>query len=108
MYKGNLFTVYKSSAGSGKTFTLTREYLKLAFQNPDHFKKILAVTFTNKATQEMKERIIQNLFDFSRKAPSDMGEQLKNVLGFTDSQLQEQSQELLVSIKMLCALLQGN
>ena len=98
MYKENLFTVYKSSAGSGKTFTLTREYLKLAFQNPDHFKKILAVTFTNKATQEMKERIIQNLFDFSRKSPSDMGEQLKDILGLTDSQLQERSQELLVSI----------
>ncbi|WMN12769.1 UvrD-helicase domain-containing protein [Marivirga salinae] len=98
MYKENLFTVYKSSAGSGKTFTLTREYLKLAFQNPDHFKKILAVTFTNKATQEMKERIIHNLFDFSRKAPSDMGEQLKNILGFTDHQLQVKSQQLLISI----------
>ncbi|WP_375578954.1 UvrD-helicase domain-containing protein [Marivirga tractuosa] len=98
MHKENLFTVYKSSAGSGKTFTLTREYLKLAFQNPDHFKKILAVTFTNKATQEMKERIIQNLFDFSGNAPSDMGEQLKSILGFSDSQLQSQSQQLLISI----------
>lgn len=98
MHKENLFTIYKSSAGSGKTFTLTREYLKLAFQNPDHFKKILAVTFTNKATQEMKERIIQNLFDFSRKTPSDMGEQLKSILDLTDTELKEKSQKLLVSI----------
>lgn len=98
MYKENLFTVYKSSAGSGKTFTLTREYLKLAFQNPDHFKKILAVTFTNKATQEMKERIIQNLFDFARNAPSDMGEQLKSILGISNSQLKVQSHQLLISI----------
>ncbi len=98
MHKENLFTVYKSSAGSGKTFTLTREYLKLAFQNPDHFKKILAVTFTNKATQEMKERIIQNLYDFSKKIPSDMGDQLKDILGLTDFQLQEKSEQLLVSI----------
>ncbi|HET8860641.1 UvrD-helicase domain-containing protein [Marivirga sp.] len=98
MHKGNLFTVYKSSAGSGKTFTLTREYLKLAFQHPDHFKKILAVTFTNKATQEMKERIIHNLFDFSRNTPSHMGDQLKTILGISDSQLQTQSQQLLISI----------
>ncbi|WP_296619790.1 exodeoxyribonuclease V subunit beta, partial [Marivirga sp.] len=98
MQKENLFTVYKSSAGSGKTFTLTREYLKLAFQNPDHFKKILAVTFTNKATQEMKERIIQNLFDFSSNVPSDMGEQLKNILRLTNSQLHIRSKQLLISI----------
>lgn len=98
MQKGNLFTVYKSSAGSGKTFTLTREYLKLAFQHPDHFKKILAVTFTNKATQEMKERIISNLFEFSRNKPSVMGAQLQGLLGFTDSQLQSKSEQLLISI----------
>lgn len=98
MQKENLFTVYKSSAGSGKTFTLTREYLKLAFQDPDHFKKILAVTFTNKATQEMKERIIHNLFNFSSNIPSDMGEQLKNILGLTDFELQNKSKQLLISI----------
>jgi ATP-dependent exoDNAse (exonuclease V) beta subunit len=98
MQKENLFTVYKSSAGSGKTFTLTREYLKLAFQNADHFKKILAVTFTNKATQEMKERIIHNLYEFSKSEPSVMSEQLKSSLGFTDQVLQKKSHQLLVSI----------
>lgn len=55
------FIIYKSSAGSGKTYTLTLEYLKLALQTPHAFKQILAVTFTNKATQEMKERIIKEL-----------------------------------------------
>ncbi|UZD24111.1 UvrD-helicase domain-containing protein [Algoriphagus halophytocola] len=55
------FIIYKSSAGSGKTYTLTLEYLKLALQSPHAFKQILAVTFTNKATQEMKERIIGEL-----------------------------------------------
>jgi ATP-dependent exoDNAse (exonuclease V) beta subunit len=98
MQKENTFTVYKSSAGSGKTFTLTREYLELAFQSPDHFKKILAVTFTNKATQEMKERIIQNLFNFSRGADSTMGEQLGESLGLDHVQLQEKAQQLLISI----------
>ena len=55
------FIIYKSSAGSGKTYTLTLEYLKLALQSPHAFKQILAVTFTNKATQEMKERILEEL-----------------------------------------------
>ncbi len=55
------FIIYKSSAGSGKTYTLTLEYLKLALQGPHAYKQILAVTFTNKATQEMKERIVEEL-----------------------------------------------
>ncbi|WP_375583157.1 UvrD-helicase domain-containing protein [Cyclobacterium xiamenense] len=55
------FQLYKSSAGSGKTYTLTTAYLKLALENPLAFRQILAVTFTNKATQEMKERILQEL-----------------------------------------------
>jgi ATP-dependent helicase/nuclease subunit A len=55
------FNIYKSSAGSGKTFTLVKEYLKLALKNPAEFKQILAITFTNKATAEMKGRIISAL-----------------------------------------------
>ena len=51
-------TVYKASAGSGKTFTLAVEYIKLLIDNPACFKNILAVTFTNKATEEMKLRIL--------------------------------------------------
>lgn len=53
--------IYKSSAGSGKTYTLTTAYLKLALESPIAFRRILAVTFTNKATQEMKNRIINEL-----------------------------------------------
>jgi ATP-dependent exoDNAse (exonuclease V) beta subunit len=55
------FTVYKSSAGSGKTFTLVREYLKLVLPDPARFRHILAITFTNKAANEMKDRIIVSL-----------------------------------------------
>ena len=58
------FNIYSSSAGSGKTFTLTKEYLKLLFLNsekPFYFKQILAITFTNDAANEMKERILRDL-----------------------------------------------
>ncbi|MDZ7741255.1 MAG: UvrD-helicase domain-containing protein [Bacteroidota bacterium] len=54
-------TVYKSSAGSGKTFTLVREYLKLVIADPSSFRHILGVTFTNKAANEMKQRVIDYL-----------------------------------------------
>lgn len=53
--------IYKASAGSGKTFTLAVEYIKHLIRNPRAYRQILAVTFTNKATTEMKERIIQQL-----------------------------------------------
>lgn len=54
--------VYKASAGSGKTFTLAAEYIKHLIRNPRAYRQILAVTFTNKATAEMKERILQQLY----------------------------------------------
>ena len=53
--------IYKASAGSGKTFTLAVEYIKHLIRNPRAYRQILAVTFTNKATAEMKERILQQL-----------------------------------------------
>ena len=53
--------VYKASAGSGKTFRLAVEYIKLLIKNPQSYKNILAVTFTNKATEEMKLRILEQL-----------------------------------------------
>lgn len=54
--------VYKASAGSGKTFTLAVEYIKLLIRHPRAYRNILAVTFTNKATAEMKERILSQLY----------------------------------------------
>lgn len=57
-----LLKIYRASAGSGKTFTLALEYMKLLVQRPDSYRNILAVTFTNKATGEMKERILGKLY----------------------------------------------
>jgi ATP-dependent helicase/nuclease subunit A len=56
-----MLTVYKASAGSGKTFRLVVEYLKLLLKGERNYRHILAVTFTNKATAEMKERVVEQL-----------------------------------------------
>ncbi len=60
------FTVYRSSAGSGKTFTLVKEYVKILLESPGDFKHILAITFTNKAANEMKERVLKALDELSK------------------------------------------
>lgn len=62
-----MLKIYRSSAGSGKTFTLVKEYLQICMKSREHdkYKHILAITFTNKACNEMKERIIKTLVDFS-------------------------------------------
>lgn len=61
-------TIYKASAGSGKTFRLTIEYLKIVLAQPTHYKRILAITFTNKATAEMKSRILEELHSLAQGA----------------------------------------
>ncbi len=60
------FQIYNASAGSGKTRTLTKEYLKITLSTPKGYGKILALTFTNKAVGEMKHRILKSLYDFGQ------------------------------------------
>lgn len=78
------FVVYKSSAGSGKTFTLVKEYLLLALKDasvpPQAYKHILAITFTNKAAGEMKERIIKALKELSSDDYFSISNNSKNTL----------------------------
>jgi ATP-dependent exoDNAse (exonuclease V) beta subunit len=64
--------VYKSSAGSGKTYTLVLEYLGLVLKQPSLFRKILAVTFTNKAANEMKARVIKSLWVLADSSAQDV------------------------------------
>ena len=68
----NPLKVYKASAGSGKTFTLAVEYIKLLVlaSGGGEYNHILAVTFTNKATSEMKDRILTQLFGIAHSLPS--------------------------------------
>lgn len=105
--------VYNASAGSGKTYTLAREYIKQIISNPASYRSILAVTFTNKATEEMKTRIVEELHALAcynadvDKAPSylsDLVEVLAPVYGTsktTDALVKEVSvraQQVLTSI----------
>ncbi|RPI16187.1 MAG: hypothetical protein EHM58_12365 [Ignavibacteriae bacterium] len=72
------FLIYKSSAGSGKTYTLVKEYLKIVLNNPDNFRHVLAITFTNKAAGEMKQRIIDKLKDLAEEKDPELEQTLKN------------------------------
>jgi ATP-dependent exoDNAse (exonuclease V) beta subunit len=94
------FIIYKSSAGSGKTYTLTLEYLKLALAQSGAFKQILAVTFTNKATQEMKARILEYLDRLSKEVrlEEELDKKLMSHLQIDAFELQRRSRETLLDI----------
>ena len=62
-------TVYRASAGAGKTFTLAVRFIELLIENPYSYKETLAVTFTNKATEEMKQRILSQLYGLANNLP---------------------------------------
>lgn len=95
------FKLYDASAGSGKTFTLVKEYLTrvLESQSESYYQHLLAITFTNKAVAEMKQRILDNLISFSEPQaisnPSAMFLQISNNLNVEPSELQKRSQKVL-------------
>ncbi|TPV34835.1 DNA helicase UvrD [Paucihalobacter ruber] len=95
------FLIYNASAGSGKTFTLVKHYLKILFisGNVLPFRHILALTFTNKAVGEMKERILKHLSEFSKpeilNANDAMFISLCEELGWQPLLLQSKSKDLL-------------
>lgn len=87
-----VFRIYRSSAGSGKTRTLAKEYIKLALTtHPAYFKHILAVTFTNKATQEMKQRVIQYVNDFATGKVNDLSHEIAKELNYRPEELIDKS-----------------
>jgi ATP-dependent exoDNAse (exonuclease V) beta subunit len=90
-------TVYKASAGSGKTFTLATEYIKLLVKNPLSYRSILAVTFTNKATEEMKMRILSQLYGIWKQLPdsSDYLQHIVAATGLSESQVSHQAGDAL-------------
>ena len=90
--------LYRASAGAGKTHTLVISYLALALQNPNNFQHILAVTFTNKATQEMKSRIINALYGLAQGLSSAVADALMCQQGWQKEDLQKRSQDVLTSL----------
>ncbi len=104
MQNSSTFKVYNASAGSGKTFTLVKEYLKILLSTSDsnRFQNILAITFTNKAAAEMKERVISNLCDFAKaeilQEKTAMFLQIESDTGIQDTTLQQRSKKVLQSI----------
>ncbi len=88
--------IYKASAGSGKTFKLTEEFLKLALTGD--FRRILAVTFTNKATAEMKTRIVEQLSLLSSGGESPYLSALVKETGTGEAKVREKAREVLNDI----------
>ena len=76
------FTIYDASAGSGKTYTLVKEYLKIILlsNKNDAYRNILAITFTNKAVHEMKSRVVDSLSEFAKDNPSEKAMQLMETI----------------------------
>ncbi|MEO0472561.1 MAG: UvrD-helicase domain-containing protein, partial [Bacteroidota bacterium] len=98
-----MLSIYKSSAGSGKTYTLVLEYLKLVILNELAYRHVLAITFTNKATEEMKDRIIRTLSELGSASSAEAEEmhvyrELKSYAtekGFPRLNIQEQARRIL-------------
>ena len=104
-----MFKTYMASAGAGKTTSLVAEYLTICLRNdqsPARFRNILAVTFTNNATAEMKSRIVLTLQKFAFLPQSEWGKSENGIAGMvkkalpnlTDTQLQQRSEKLLAEI----------
>lgn len=100
MQKATSFQVYNASAGSGKTFTLVKEYLKILLSSTNiyKFQQILAVTFTNKAAGEMKERVIENLHKFSNKQSNNMLPVICTEANLDEETIFSRSQQILNAI----------
>jgi ATP-dependent exoDNAse (exonuclease V) beta subunit len=98
------FSIYDASAGSGKTYALVKEYLKIILVAPknDAYRNILAITFTNKAVHEMKSRIVGNLSEFAKDEPSQKAQDLMQDLAIETElsiiQIKTKSQQIIKHI----------
>ncbi|GIM55146.1 UvrD-helicase domain-containing protein [Capnocytophaga cynodegmi] len=104
MQSSSSYTIYNASAGSGKTYSLAKSYLKiiLSSKNPELFRSLLAITFTNKAVFEMKNRIIEYLTLFSDEKslsePDTMFDELCKELKLAPMELKMRSEDILKHI----------
>ena len=95
------FLVLKSSAGSGKTYALVRHFLFLSLKNEEPFaySRILAITFTNAAASEMKERVLERLHEFTfpkaLEGKNELFNDIRKELDVSPMILQERSRKTL-------------
>lgn len=89
--------IYKASAGSGKTFTLAINFIRLLIEQPDNYRHILAVTFTNKATTEMKQRILGKLYGIAHNLPDSEAyyNELRRTTGIPESIIRQRAAQAL-------------
>ena len=98
------FSIYDASAGSGKTYALVKEYLKiiLVAKKNDAYRNILAITFTNKAVHEMKSRIVGSLSEFAKDNPNpkaaDLMLDLSRDIQLSVSEIQTKSKQIIKHI----------
>ena len=93
-----MLSIYRASAGAGKTHVLTGEYLQMLFSGVDVHAKILSVTFTNKATDEMKKRIITELNTLSSGQSSDFLASLMAKHRKPEETIRQQARNILIRI----------
>ena len=102
MIETNYFNIYNASAGTGKTFSLVRDYLVLLFnsRNNELYKNILAITFTNKAVNEMKGRIVKYLINYSNCVDLDkkMIIEIKKKTGLSEKEIFDKSSQILKNL----------
>ncbi|MGL5113078.1 MAG: UvrD-helicase domain-containing protein, partial [Flavobacterium sp.] len=104
MKQSHSFSIYDASAGSGKTYALVKEYLKIILVAPknDAYRHILAITFTNKAVHEMKSRIVGSLSEFAKDEPSskalDLMQDLANDAELSLIQIKTKAQQIIKHI----------
>jgi len=95
-----MLNIYRASAGSGKTYRLTQDYIRLLFspQREDMYRHILAVTFTNKATDEMKSRILKELNKLSEGLSSNYRADLMQEFHLTEEEVNQKARKILISL----------
>lgn len=95
-----MLNIYRASAGSGKTHRLTGDFIHLLFSrnNERTYRKILAVTFTNKATDEMKSRILKELHALSTGQQSDYRADLTEKFKLSPDAVNHKARKILIAI----------
>ena len=83
--------ILNASAGAGKTFRLVLKYLCDVLEQPECYRNILAVTFTNKATEEMKSRIITELNNLAEGYKSNYLEKIKETTKLSEDKIREKA-----------------